>query len=118
MPTLKVTKFQTIAGLDQYTAKAWANINGTGVVAVRASGNTSSVTDAGVGFYNMNFAVSMSDANYAYTHSYSNEVNVQHGIGVVQTNFTTLTLGVAHFNGANTLNTVDKSFVFVTVFNN
>lgn len=118
MPILKVTKLQTIAGLDRYTAKAWVNVNGTGVVAIRASGNTSSVTDQGVGAYYMNFATTLADGNYSYTHSYSNEINVQHGIGVVQNSFTSATLGVAHFNGANTLNTVDKSYVFITVFNN
>ena len=47
------------------TAKAWVNFNGTGTVAIRASFNVSSVTDNGDGDYTVNFATSLSDANYA-----------------------------------------------------
>jgi len=48
-----------------YSARAWVNFNGTGTVAIRASGNVSSITDNGVGDYTCNFATAMSDANYA-----------------------------------------------------
>jgi hypothetical protein len=41
------------------------NFNGTGTVAIRASGNVSSVTDNGVGNYTVNFTTAMPDANYA-----------------------------------------------------
>jgi hypothetical protein len=46
-------------------AKAWVNFNGTGTVAIRASLNTSSITDNGVGDYTVNFTSSLSDANYS-----------------------------------------------------
>jgi hypothetical protein len=45
--------------------KAWANFNGTGTVAIRASANVSSITDNGVGDYTMNFTTALADANYA-----------------------------------------------------
>lgn len=48
-----------------YSARAWVNFNGTGTVAIRASGNVSSITDNGVGDYTVNFTSAMSDANYA-----------------------------------------------------
>ena len=48
-----------------YTCRAWVNFNGTGTVAIRASGNVSSITDAGVGNYVVNFANAMPDGNYA-----------------------------------------------------
>lgn len=48
-----------------YGARAWVNFNGTGTVAIRASGNVSSVTDNGVGDYTVNFTTAMPDANYA-----------------------------------------------------
>jgi hypothetical protein len=48
-----------------YSARAWVNFNGTGTVAIRASGNVSSITDNGTGDYTMNFTTAMSDANYA-----------------------------------------------------
>jgi hypothetical protein len=48
-----------------YAARAWVNFNGTGTVAIRASGNVSSITDNGTGDYTVNFTTAMSDANYA-----------------------------------------------------
>jgi hypothetical protein len=48
-----------------YAARAWVNFNGTGTVAIRASGNVSSITDNGVGDYTVNFTTAMTDANYA-----------------------------------------------------
>ena len=47
-----------------YGCRAWVNFNGTGTVAIRASGNVSSITDNGTGDYTMNFSTSMTDANY------------------------------------------------------
>ena len=47
-----------------YACRAWVNFNGTGTVAIRASGNVSSITDNGTGDYTVNFATAMSDANY------------------------------------------------------
>jgi hypothetical protein len=49
----------------QYAAKAWVNFNGTGTVAIRASGNVSSITDNGVGQYTVNFNNALTDANYS-----------------------------------------------------
>jgi len=48
-----------------YACRAWVNFNGTGTVAIRASGNVSSITDNGSGDYTVNFATAMPDANYA-----------------------------------------------------
>jgi hypothetical protein len=48
-----------------YACRAWVNFNGTGTVAIRASGNVSSITDNGNGDYTVNFATAMVDANYA-----------------------------------------------------
>jgi hypothetical protein len=50
-----------------YGARAWVNFNGTGTVAIRASGNVSSITDNTTGDYTVNFTTAMPDANYAAT---------------------------------------------------
>ena len=47
-----------------YACRAWVNFNGTGTVAIRASGNVSSITDNGTGNYTVNFTTAMQDANY------------------------------------------------------
>jgi len=48
-----------------YGCRAWVNFNGTGTVAIRASGNVSSITDNGTGNYTINFTTALTDANYS-----------------------------------------------------
>ena len=50
-----------------YGCRAWVNFNGTGTVAIRASGNVSSITDNGTGDYTVNFTTAMPDVNYSLT---------------------------------------------------
>jgi hypothetical protein len=47
-----------------YGCRAWVNFNGTGVVAIRGSGNITSITDNGTGDYTVNFTNAMPDENY------------------------------------------------------
>jgi len=47
-----------------YGCRAWVNFNGTGTVAIRDSGNVSSITDRGTGQYTVNFTNAMPDINY------------------------------------------------------
>ena len=54
----------TIDGIN-YSCRAWVNFNGTGTVAIRASGNVTSITDNGTGNYTVNFTTAMPDAKYA-----------------------------------------------------
>jgi len=51
--------------MDAYACRAWVNFNGTGTVAIRASGNVSSITDNGTGDYTVNFATAMPDGDYS-----------------------------------------------------
>lgn len=77
MSTIRVTTIATQAGVEVYTAKAWVNFNGTGTVAIRASGNVSSITDNGTGDYTVNFTNALTDTNYS----------AQYSIGELNTNF-------------------------------
>ena len=55
-PTFDSAQLPTISGTAPlYMCRAWVNFNGTGTVAVRASGNVSSITDNGTGDYTVNF---------------------------------------------------------------
>ena len=65
MSTIKVDTIQDTSGNEQFTAKAWVNFNGTGTVAIRDSGNVSSITDHGTGQYSVSYTSSLTDANYA-----------------------------------------------------
>lgn len=65
-PNIDSAQFATVSGTAPiYACRAWVNFNGTGTVAINASGNVSSITDVGTGDYTVNFTTSMPDANYS-----------------------------------------------------
>jgi hypothetical protein len=85
------------------------NFNGTGTVAIRASGNVSSITDNGTGDYTVNFATAMPDANYAVM-SFSNGIPLDDGA-------TARTASAFRFNTYNFAGVkFDTSVVNVAVF--
>lgn len=51
--------------VQQGLAKAWANLNGIGAIALRDSLNISSATDLGTGYYKKSYTNSMSNINYS-----------------------------------------------------
>ena len=68
MSTLTVTSIkktgETASRDVSGVAAAWVNFNGTGTVAIRDSGNVSSITDNGTGDYTTNFSASLASADY------------------------------------------------------
>jgi len=48
-----------------YGCRAWVNFNGIGTVAIRGSGNVTSITDNATGDYTLNFTNAMPDVNYS-----------------------------------------------------
>ena len=65
-PNINSAQFATVSGTAPiYPCRAWVNFNGTGTVAIRASGNVTSITDNGTGDYTVNFTTAMPDANYS-----------------------------------------------------
>jgi hypothetical protein len=96
-----------------YACRAWVNFNGTGTVAIRASGNVSSITDNGTGNYTVNFTTAMPDANYAITGMSRNSAG---GDGAVRgTSQTTTACDVIVLNQAgNAL--ADSSTVCIAIF--
>lgn len=115
MSTLKVSTLQNLSGTEVYTCKAWVNFNGTGTVAIRASGNVSSITDNGTGQYTVNFTTAMPDINYCGTMGFSNG----NGNSQVQAQFagtqTTTSMIVWSTNSASTVY-VDLPEITVAVF--
>jgi hypothetical protein len=66
IPAARITSALNASGSAPiYACRAWVNFNGTGTVAIRASGNVSSITDNGTGDYTVNFTTAMQDANYS-----------------------------------------------------
>jgi hypothetical protein len=97
MSTLKVNALQDTSGNGFYPARAWVNFNGTGTVAIREDGNTSSITDDGTGLYTVTFSNSLTDANYAvgqggsqnasYPTSSANAMSVRYDTAPTSSNF-------------------------------
>jgi hypothetical protein len=59
--------FNASGSAPVYACRAWVNFNGTGTVAIRASGNVSSITDNAIGNYTVNFTTAMPDADYGFS---------------------------------------------------
>ncbi len=106
-----------------YGCRAWVNFNGTGTVAIRASGNVSSITDNGTGDYTVNFTTALADANYvATTMALSNDTGGTQGQssirGAAATGATTMTTATLRINtGVTSSNAfVDMALVNIAIF--
>ena len=99
-----------------YGCRAWVNFNGTGTVAIRASGNVTSITDNGTGDYTVNFTTAMPDVNYA---TLLDSITVFNGTaGAYQSSgYSTGSVRIGLFGGVNSGGSAyDGSIVSVAVF--
>ena len=91
-----------------YACRAWVNFNGIGAVAIRGSGNVSSITDNSTGDYTVNFATAMVDVNYAAVG--------MNGAWVQQsTSKTASAVGIVSFNSTNAVSQ-DTATLDVAIF--
>jgi hypothetical protein len=95
-----------------YGCRAWVNFNGTGTVAIRESGNVSSITDNGTGKYTINFTTAMPDANYA-TAIGGKGIGGTFNIGTTNGTYTTAATQVSSRSGSTLY---DTPFMCVAVF--
>lgn len=86
MSTLKYNTWLNTDNTENYKCRAWVNFNGTGTVAIRASGNVSSITDNGTGDYTVNFTNALADANYAVSSILSNSQTVGNSVKILAAN--------------------------------
>jgi len=114
-PNINSAQFATVSGTAPiYPCRAWVNFNGTGTVAIRASGNVTSITDNATGDYTINFTTAMPDANYAWGGAAKSTTTNGWVNGATSSDQTTsslrmscVTVGPAAF---------DPTFVTVTIF--
>jgi hypothetical protein len=100
-----------------YGCRAWVNFNGTSTIAIRASGNVSSITDNGTGDYTVNLTSAMPDANYSFS------VLCGYNTGVSESTFATInttvvpTTSAYRFKTRDTAgNIFDSTYVLSSVF--
>jgi hypothetical protein len=96
-----------------YGCRAWVNFNGTGTVAIRGSGNVTSITDNGTGDYTVNFTTAIVDANYSAVYT----VSLSAGAGFGETTNSGLATTTARFRSNNTGGTlVDATIACASFF--
>ena len=99
-----------------YGCRAWVNFNGTGTVAIRASGNVSSITDSGVGFYTVNFTTAMPDVNYSTIATCQHQNGVTKQTAVSGENFSSSVSAVGLFTFVTGGSDFDPATVNVAIF--
>lgn len=118
-PNIDSAQIPTVSGTAPlYMCRAWVNFNGTGTVAIRASGNVSSITDNGTGDYTVNFTTAMSDANYAVTgiSQQGSGDAAPNGVVALKNAATITTSAVRLIVGTPAVGANDRDYVFVAVF--
>ena len=98
-----------------YGCRSWVNFNGTGTVAIRASGNVSSITDNGTGDYRINFITAMPDANYCTNATGTHASGSYVAWGAIS-NANPPTTSNVTVNTLNTSTSIDVTFVQVSIF--
>jgi hypothetical protein len=106
----------------EYKCRAWVNFNGTGTIAIRGSGNVTSITDNGTGDYTVNMTIDMPDINYAVVSGLGTDVIVG-GVtpSYLKSNFsptsnTYVAPTVSNFRLGTISNSLDSHHVYVAVF--
>jgi hypothetical protein len=109
--------FNATGSAPVYACRSWVNFNGTGTVAIRASGNVSSITDNGTGDYTVNFTTAMSDANYAMVGTTDGQSGVASDSALTIRTTTPFTTTTARFTTNNfDENNSDKVFICCLFF--
>ena len=97
-----------------YFARAWVNFNGTGVVAIRSSGNVTSISDNGTGDYTVNFTTAMPDANYAVAGSCG---NADTSVSIFQSAYgSAQTASACRVSTEGGFSNIDRAWVSVAIF--
>ena len=102
-----------------YGCRAWCNFNGTGTVAIRASGNVSSITDNGTGDYTVNFTTAMPDVNYSAPISQSRDAGANPPTPISTQNISgtsTKTTSACRFGTGGNTGAYDATEISVAIF--
>lgn len=116
-PNINSAQIATVSGsAPLYMCRAWVNFNGTGTVAIRGSGNVSSITDNGTGDYTVNFTTAMSDANYAANVTGNVDATGNYGYSMAAPYNASPTTSAIRLAISNPAVRVDAAFMFVSIF--
>lgn len=113
-----LTQFSASGSAPVYACRAWVNFNGTGTVAIRASGNVSSITDNGTGDYTVNFTTAMPDVDYCVNGTCSGSDTPSNNVASLNTKLTggLTTTGCRVYSTNNSSAAADRDFMAVAIF--
>ena len=114
---IKYDKWINDDNSENYKCRAWVNFNGTGTVAIRASGNVSSITDNNTGDYTVNFTTAMVDANYVVSAISLPTLDYRERMKLFNTGgYSVTAFGIANGNAGDFNTLFDSSMITVAVF--
>lgn len=108
--------FNASGSAPVFACRAWVNFNGNGTIAIRASGNVTSITDNGPGAYTVNFTTPLPDTNFSAVVSCGGTAGVSQARTydeAISRTTSTVGIGVITGNGASF---ADAVHVQVAVF--
>lgn len=114
-PNINSAQFATVSGTAPiYPCRAWVNFNGTGTVAIRASGNVTSITDNGTGNYTVNLTTALPDANFSAVSTAAENA----GVSAIITRLGTLASGSCQIYTVNRSDgaLADSATIAVSIF--
>ena len=105
---------------QNFRCRAWVNFNGDGTLAIRDSGNISSVTDRGTGIYTVNINTAFANANYAVVCMTGGETGSSQNVGAsienVNSSLPTTSAIPIVVRIRNTSSDVNSAFVSIACF--
>jgi hypothetical protein len=104
------------SAVTAYGCRAWVNFNGTGTIAIRGSGNVSSITDGGIGRYRVNFTTVMPDGNYSCGAMVTQDGSDNTILTIEGTNTAVSTTGLFIIARTLTNSSVDRTTVMFEAF--
>ena len=101
-----------------FACRAWVNFNGTGTVAIRDSGNVTSITDQGTGKYDVNLTTAVTTDACVLVSTFHSSLYVSAITAYIQST-TSIRVLTGDYNGTNVLSTLrDNDYVHVSVVGN
>ena len=96
-----------------FVTRAWLNMDGTGTISIRGSGNVSSLQDNGVGVYEVNYTTALPNGNYCVTFGARLTSTGGDATGRLSSVTTTTTTRIVSFDTSG--NNVDASVICMAI---
>jgi len=112
---ITATKLNASGDAPMFACRAWINFNGTGTIAIRDSGNVTSITDNGTGDYTVTLTEALEDTNACVVATQAIGSG-SHTRGCEAYMLTTTTISVKTYGGGSSQVAEDMEYISLAVF--